>query len=124
MKGKKTTADCVPGFYRHSEGVNEERYKPLDRSNGVSDDLMVGLYSQGGGCKFEFQVELRDLGSNGETIRVCVFSDAFAVFSGLGPFKGFFQWLSKEKPTTLDQVQAWLAEFGFVNMLSEVKGGR
>lgn len=104
------------GFYRNSEGRIVQNWPA--RVGPVSDDIMVGLYVADGGSKFEFKIEqyVFDRGEDG--IRVCVFDDAFEAFTHR-EFAPLFKWLAKERPKTLDAVQAWLEKHGYVNHMRE-----
>lgn len=98
-----------PAFYRYSEGVARGLYVDDGR-----DDLMVGLYHVEGGCSFEFKIEPTLLGGK-RGLLLQLHDDSF---EALLLFSDLFRWMGKVKPKTLDDVQTWLTENGYVNCIA------
>lgn len=111
MSKKERDEPYVWKYYRYSTGVACGRYAP--RSPGgmaPQDDLLIGLYTKTGGCRYEFQVAEHHLSR--ATIAVRVFNDSFAVFDEL---PSFFVFLTTRRPTTLDAVELWCQENRMMN---------
>ena len=101
-------------FYRYSEGVKLGRYVDDQR-----DELLIGDYVDGDGCKFEFGVREHHLSQPRPhtVIRVEVFSDSFQAFEF---HADFFKWLAGARPLTLDAIQNWLSSNGYTNGLAGI----
>lgn len=95
-------------FYRGSEMVSAGQW-PNDKSEPlVTDELLVCNYDDKDSLRYEFFVkEYAGLG-----IRVMVFYDAFHAFTEC---VDLFTFLSILRPTSLDTVQQWMEDHGWIN---------
>lgn len=73
--------------------------------------LNISAESDGGGVKWEFNVQEHQLGGK-PCLRLRVFDDAFEAFNDIPEF---FTALHQERPTTLDGLRALLAKLGAVD---------
>lgn len=103
-------------YYRQSTGVALGRYLPPSPF-APKDDILIGLYAKGGGCRYEFRVAEHDL-MDSKTISVRIFSDSFEILDAL---PSFFVFLTTRKPKTLDEVEAWCSENRLTNGLTGKK---
>jgi hypothetical protein len=63
----------VKGYYSLADSY------PQQLEPGSEDEFAVGLYDTDGGCRYEFIVEVSELGS-GRAAQVKIFNDAFQAF--------------------------------------------
>src|SRR5687767_13648935 len=106
MGKKERDRVLVWKYHRHSTGVASGRLGRFSAPDDfVPDDIMVGLYHGDGSVEYEFRIQHHRFERTGDTIRVLLFSDAFAAFK---EFAIFFDWLAHTKPQTLDAVERWL----------------
>lgn len=106
------------GFYRYSEGVAAGRYVSRQSDSSVKDDIMVGLYNEDGGCRWEFKIEEHHFRQPTlhSAIKLCIFAESVHALE-LTKVASLIRWMSREVPRKLHQVQAWLESNGFENML-------
>lgn len=98
--------------------VNREAwYYPANQKIGSLEgrSLNVSAANPAGGCRWEFTVQEYDI--NGGAVRLQMFDDSFQAFEQI---PGFFQALTSEQPSSLDQVREILDRLGAVDTTERV----
>lgn len=98
-------------YCRESEFVLAGKWNPKARVEPMTDLLDLQVYKDD---RFTYEFIIEEWSLAGNCVRLCIYNESF---EALADCAALLDWLRKEKPTTLDQVQAWLNDNGALNNL-------